>query len=168
MSGMGGAIFADPTSFGAEADRAFNYTDCNFVGNIAGAEALYYAYGGAIYIAGGYNNFTRCTITENCAYIASDTDGAGDIQGGALYIPSCFETRFNDCVITDNVAGGNLDGSTVQKTSVRGGAIASYGTTHFIQSLVADNTAYGGSKGATAGGIYGACRCHGLVFHHLR
>jgi len=154
MSGMGGAIFADPTGFGAEADRAFNYTDCNFVGNIAGAEALYYAYGGAIYIAGGYNNFTRCTITENCAYIASDTDGAGDIQGGALYIPSCFETRFNDCVITDNVAGGNLDGSTVQKTSVRGGAIASYGTTHFIQSLVADNTAYGGSKGATAGGIF--------------
>ena len=152
-AGMGGAVFTAATGFGTATDHQFNFNDCIFDGNLANPKGYYYAYGGAVYVGSGYNTFTDCTITNNAAYIADDSTGGGEVRGGAIYMVGGPDTRFYNCTLTNNYAGGNAEGSTWQKTQALGGAVyVGANSLHFIQCQVTDNVAYGDNS--RGGGVY--------------
>ncbi|MBR5414920.1 MAG: right-handed parallel beta-helix repeat-containing protein [Thermoguttaceae bacterium] len=154
-AGLGGAVFASAWTGNNDDNNKFDFTGAFFDGNEASAETNYYGEGGAVYVNARYNTFTSSTFTNNSAYILNDTLGTGDVRGGAVAVIACAETRFYNCTLTGNIAGGSAEGSTYRVTPVYGGAIDAQGTVHVIQSLIADNVAYGGKGGGFNAGNVG-------------
>ena len=132
-----------------------------------------YAYGGGIYVSGGTNTLTNCSITgnkvsasssstygggiyvsggtntlENCSITKNTAFSSSSASGGGVYIYSGTNTLTN-CSITDNTA------STTSYSAYGGGVYIYSGTNTLTNCSITDNTASASSSAASASSAYG-------------
>jgi len=144
-------------------------SDCNFIGNTAGAVYYDTSDGGGLYLAGGdptvnYLTLTNCHITNNIA----------QLDGGGAYV-SGFNTQINSSTVTGNTApyGGGMclldissgvvltvqDSNFLSNSAEEGGAayiynchvnMSSSGITHNSASMPQGSLLEGGLGGGLA------------------
>ena len=106
---MGGAFYVDGGSIklsGAEKTVENKKVKTIVIkDNIISRSSSIYAYGGGVFISGGTNTLTNCSITGNMASSSSSSAAAADF-GGGVYINNGTNTLEN-CSITGNTASAS-------------------------------------------------------------